>query len=295
MRINIVLSLFLFSSFAYSQNRSLPTVIKGLEYQLEQAQKERSTIKQKLDAAFDSNDQAGANQAKVNELMDQDKKIKELSEKIANLRSKETSVQNVSQKSSTPKGFKSLEEATQQRSLLSTRISQSNASQQVKDEWRQELAGIDSAIEDFKAQEKKSESSSDKIDADGSLKRAAQNVLDNPNSSLDAKVKAGEMINEGTVSKLDLSTCEWDLDLPKRVLTVPGCDNKGTKVCTGYVVCKGIDKDQPIAPRMSTCSVDNCDDAVACTKERGYGSTSFIDGSSSVVKSLKNKPRAKKE
>jgi hypothetical protein len=71
----------------------------------------------------------------------------------------------------------------------------------------------------------------------------------------------------------DADSCQWVEDMPRRVHEAPGCGRgRSTKICVGYVVCNRTQGDGKFI-RASTCSEENCSDAVACTKDRHFWSS----------------------
>jgi hypothetical protein len=76
------------------------------------------------------------------------------------------------------------------------------------------------------------------------------------------------------VKNLNVETCSWVADMPRRKVFGPGCSQNSKKfICVGYVSCE--QKSTKVRTiRASTCSEDFCgdNDAMACTKELGYGS-----------------------
>lgn len=87
------------------------------------------------------------------------------------------------------------------------------------------------------------------------------------------------------------SKCQWSFDLPRRVISRPGCgQGKSMQTCVGYVICDPPEGTIKVV-RMSTCSPENCgdNDAGKCTKEQGFSSknkTEFFDTASEKVKSV---------
>lgn len=81
--------------------------------------------------------------------------------------------------------------------------------------------------------------------------------------------------NEDEESPLNFNpdSCQWVNDLPRKVVSGPGCGKGPTRICTGYVIC-----DQKTGGgkfiRMSTCGPEHCGgsakDAVSCTKQPTY-------------------------
>jgi hypothetical protein len=88
-----------------------------------------------------------------------------------------------------------------------------------------------------------------------------------------------EKKNEGPkvdqrLKNLDVESCTWVPEMPRRKFFGPGCGPSSKKyICAGYVSCKQKNSELRTI-RASTCSDENCGDAdaVACTKEGGYGS-----------------------
>ena len=115
-------------------------------------------------------------------------------------------------------------------------------------------------------------------------------------SEAEKKVNCKKIIDEYYKTKLKRadqedsfmsSTCEWSTDLPRRVVSAPGCGTAAPKknTCVGYVVCDSkvsyYDDEQKKDVtylkkfvRMSTCSAENCgdNDSARCTQEKGYSS-----------------------
>lgn len=83
------------------------------------------------------------------------------------------------------------------------------------------------------------------------------------------------------------STCKWAEDMPRRLAFCPGCEGKGSlsSVCVGYIVCDSVEKDAGKFIRMATCSDKLCgtNDAVACTKQGGYGSEKPVKETKTTV------------
>lgn len=76
------------------------------------------------------------------------------------------------------------------------------------------------------------------------------------------------------LKNLDVESCTWVAEMPRRKFFGPGCGPSSKKyICAGYVSCKQKNSELRTI-RASTCSDENCGDgdAVACTKEGGYGS-----------------------
>jgi hypothetical protein len=82
----------------------------------------------------------------------------------------------------------------------------------------------------------------------------------------------------------DPDTCEWVEDLPRRIVKGPGCNVGGATLCVGFVICKQKVGEGKFV-RMSTCGSENCgtDDAKACTKQKGYGSSKPTDETKHTV------------
>lgn len=68
-------------------------------------------------------------------------------------------------------------------------------------------------------------------------------------------------------------TCVWVDDIPRKIVVGAGCSVEGSRICIGYVVCEQKNGGGKFT-RMSTCSEGFCgdNDAVLCTKEKGFGS-----------------------
>ncbi len=83
--------------------------------------------------------------------------------------------------------------------------------------------------------------------------------------------------SEESPRNFDADSCEWVDLLPRKIVKGPdGCGkSKDAEICTGYVKCKRVtaSNDAPFFVRQSTCSPEKCADAVACTKETGFGSS----------------------
>jgi hypothetical protein len=82
------------------------------------------------------------------------------------------------------------------------------------------------------------------------------------------------------IKDFDPSTCEWFLDLPRRIVrgAMKSCTNsQRAEACVGYVVCKNKEDGSKFI-RQSTCSKDNCtnDRAIACTVEKNYSSADYV-------------------
>jgi hypothetical protein len=70
------------------------------------------------------------------------------------------------------------------------------------------------------------------------------------------------------------TTCKWVTDLPRRIVSAPGCNSTSrTRVCTGYVICDQLEGEGRFI-RMSTCRPQYCgpgdQNAVNCTKDLSY-------------------------
>jgi hypothetical protein len=86
------------------------------------------------------------------------------------------------------------------------------------------------------------------------------------------------------------ANCEWS-DLPRKILRGPGCYSDGTRICSGYVKCKGKKKYE----RLATCSESLCgdDQATACAKQLGYGSKSAAIADSRFTNSVEDTKKVK--
>ncbi len=91
------------------------------------------------------------------------------------------------------------------------------------------------------------------------------------------------------INTIKSETCEWSFDLPRRIISSPGCaQGKKNSACVGYVVCKNTSDVKFV--RMSTCSAKNCEEgnAAACTKEAGYTSKNVVDYIDTASKKIKD-------
>lgn len=93
----------------------------------------------------------------------------------------------------------------------------------------------------------------------------------NCNSILESDKK---FIKKANPNAVEHESCEWSKDLPREIITVPGCSSgKSNQVCSGYVICeKGSKK----SIKRASCSVESCgdskDNAQSCVGEKGYSS-----------------------
>lgn len=88
----------------------------------------------------------------------------------------------------------------------------------------------------------------------------------------DVVVKKDEPITEDN-RNYKPDTCVWADDIPRKIVVGAGCSVEGSRICIGYVVCEQKNGGGKFT-RMSTCSEGFCgdNDAVLCTKEKGFGS-----------------------
>lgn len=80
-------------------------------------------------------------------------------------------------------------------------------------------------------------------------------------------------IDEDNELDINAESCEWTSDLPRKVISSPGCKSgKENLICTGYVTCKLKGKELKVL-KLATCQATSCGakDAVKCVGSAGFG------------------------